>query len=46
MKVGISIKEIYDNLCPRCKVKMEKLVTQKLAAASVKQALRGGTRKG
>ena len=46
MKVGFSIKEVYDTLCPKCKAKLEKLATQKLAAASVRQALRGGTRKG
>ena len=41
IQVSLSLKEIYKQLCPECKKKLERMLAEKLAEQSVKQALEG-----
>jgi len=38
-QVNLSLKEIYKELCPKCKKKLEKMLAERLASQSVKEAL-------
>ena len=42
LQVNLSLKEIYEKLCPKCKEKLRELVKEKLADDVVKQALEEG----
>lgn len=39
IQVTLSMPEIYDKLCPKCKEAMEKLVKEKMDNSLVKQIL-------
>lgn len=41
IQVNLSLKEIYAKLCPKCKKMLERMLAEKLAEQSVKQALEG-----
>ena len=38
---NVSVKEIYDKLCPECKDKFVKLVAERVGEAQIKKALEG-----
>jgi hypothetical protein len=37
--INLAIKDIYAALCPECKAKIVKLVSEKLTEAQIKEAL-------
>lgn len=39
VNVQLSIKEIYEQLCPKCKVKLRKLLKDKLTDKLVEQVI-------
>jgi len=42
LKIDLSVKEIYDRLCPKCKKALKELVKEKLTDQMVEQMLLGG----
>lgn len=40
-QVKLELKEIYQNMCPKCQEKIRDLVKEKLADQAVKKALEG-----
>jgi len=40
-QVNLSLKEVFEKLCPKCKKKIVKLVSERLTEAQVKEALEG-----
>jgi len=41
IQANLSLKEIYDKLCPKCRAKFVKLVAERLNEAQIKKALEG-----
>jgi hypothetical protein len=41
-QISLSVKEIYERLCPKCKKALKDLVRDKLADQMVEQMLAGG----
>lgn len=42
LQINLTMREIYKNLCPQCKRKLEKMVKEKMDEAMVKRVLKGG----
>jgi len=40
VKVQLSLKEIYDKMCPKCKKKIRELIKEKITDDMVNQVLR------
>jgi uncharacterized protein with PIN domain len=41
LQINLTLKEIYRELCPQCKAKLEKMAKEKIADELVKRALEG-----
>jgi hypothetical protein len=41
-QISLSVKEIYDRLCPKCKKALKDLIKEKLTDQMVEQMLAGG----
>lgn len=41
IQANLSLKEIYDKLCPKCRAKLIKLVAERVGEAQIKKALEG-----
>jgi len=41
IQANLSLKEIYDKLCPKCRAKLIKLVAERVSEAQIKKSLEG-----
>ena len=41
IQANLSLKEIYDKLCPKCRDKLVKLVAERVSMVQIKKALEG-----
>ena len=41
IQANLSLKEVYDKLCPKCRAKLVKLVAERVTEEQVKKALEG-----
>lgn len=42
LQINLTLREIYKELCPKCKERLEAMVKEKMASDLVKRALESG----